>query len=59
MPLVYRGQTYNAAPAVETPTTEITGHYRGHTVAIKSAMGIRQSETVSLSYRGIRYNHNR
>lgn len=59
MSLIYRGQTYNVTPAVETPTTEITGHYRGQAIAIKSTIGIRQSESVQLSYRGRRYTHTR
>lgn len=59
MQLVYRGQTYNAASAIDTTPTEITGQYRGQTLAIKAAIGVRPSENIQLSYRGIRYTHNR
>ncbi|MGF1498314.1 MAG: DUF4278 domain-containing protein [Elainellaceae cyanobacterium] len=54
MALHYRGVVYNPAPeVVDTPESNITGHYRGATWKIRRPVATAKRSDAHLKYRGV------
>ena len=56
MELKFRGSTYNYQPAtLETPKSEINGHFLGQTYSIRRPLVTKISTYAHRKYRGVAY----